>query len=201
MSGILNSAITLILAAAVAAFIPTDARADEPGSIPPDTYKVQYYDVTTADNTIHLINPLSVPRCAQFYVFDNAQTLQECCACRVGPNGFATLSVRTDLTSNPSHGAGPPTKGLIEMMTTAPNSGDKCIVNSAPLNPAEANLAPLLRAWIKHGSPGSLRGSEDVSEERFDDVPLVEGQEDALETLCAAAVAGSFGTCTCGNNN
>src|SRR5258708_8820115 len=37
--------------------------------------------------------------CASIYVFDSAEQLNECCSCRITPNGILSLSVNTNLTS------------------------------------------------------------------------------------------------------
>jgi hypothetical protein len=39
--------------------------------------------------------------CANLYVFDANQELQECCSCLITPNGLLRLSVKNDLTANP----------------------------------------------------------------------------------------------------
>jgi len=40
--------------------------------------------------------------CANIYVFDDDQELQECCSCPVTADGVRTLSTINDLTSNPA---------------------------------------------------------------------------------------------------
>src|SRR5271154_4952254 len=40
------------------------------------------------------------PVCANIYVFDNAEEMQECCGCEITPNGYLDLSVNTNLLGN-----------------------------------------------------------------------------------------------------
>jgi len=83
-----------------------------------DVYKVNYFSnnvgflpgtVTPAvalppDGTVRISNPgLTYGNlCAMIYVFDADQQLSECCGCIETHNGLRTLSIRTNLTSNPS---------------------------------------------------------------------------------------------------
>src|SRR5579863_6888902 len=75
-----------------------------------DLLKVNYFsNANTAgapDGTVRISNPGSPTGelCAQVYVFDPYQEMSECCACLVTPDGLRTLSVNTDLTSNPLTG-------------------------------------------------------------------------------------------------
>jgi hypothetical protein len=38
--------------------------------------------------------------CASVYVFDSKEEMNECCSCRITPNGILSLSVNTNLTSD-----------------------------------------------------------------------------------------------------
>jgi hypothetical protein len=189
----------VVVTAAVTWALPYAARAsDDPNGVQPDSYKVQYYDTRGADNTIHAVNPEDYNICAQYYVFDNLQEMQECCSCLITHDGFEVVSVRNNLTHNPSHGT-PPTKGVIEIVTALPNNAGRCSVTQADNVTFEANIAPTVRAWIGHNVIQVL--APNFSEEEFEDVALSETKEDELEVACAALTSSGFGTCTCGSTN
>src|ERR1700691_3116204 len=77
---------------------------------PADTLKVDYFSGANTsgdtDGTVRITNPGTSGGnlCAAIYVYDSFQELSECCSCKVTPNGLLTLSVNTDLTSNPLTG-------------------------------------------------------------------------------------------------
>ena len=56
-------------------------------------------------------------RCANIYIFDDDQELQECCSCPLSPNGLRTISVINDLTSNPQF-TSPLGVGVIAIITS-----------------------------------------------------------------------------------
>ncbi len=83
--------------------------------------------------------------CALIYVFDANQELSECCGCFVSANGLITLSVNTNLVSNPLLGTKLHT-GVIKVVSSLPN--DPCDPRSINLFSTDANLT--LRAWSTH---------------------------------------------------
>jgi len=54
--------------------------------------------------------------CANIFVFDAIQQLQECCDCFVSANGVRTLSVINDLTSNPAFNGAKMSLGAIKII-------------------------------------------------------------------------------------
>jgi hypothetical protein len=60
--------------------------------------------------------------CASIYVFDSAEQLNECCSCRVTPNGILSLSVNANLTSNTLTGK-TPTRGVVKVVSSALSGG------------------------------------------------------------------------------
>src|ERR1700735_2533261 len=90
---------------------------------PADTLKVDYFaNANTAgapDGTLRITHPGTAAGnvCASIFVFDPEQELTECCSCLLTPDGLRTLSVNTDLTSNPLTGVVLST-GLIKMVST-----------------------------------------------------------------------------------
>jgi hypothetical protein len=82
--------------------------------------------------------------CAMIYVFDNDQQMSECCGCVTTPDGLRTLSVGTDLTSNPLTGVVSKT-GDIKILTAAVNGlCDPTLMNG------QFAILPGLRAWATH---------------------------------------------------
>src|ERR1700736_2694288 len=60
--------------------------------------------------------------CASVYVFDSKEEMNECCSCRITPNGILSLSVNTNLTSDTVTGRSP-TRGIIKVVSSKPVAG------------------------------------------------------------------------------
>src|SRR5271163_1573347 len=120
-----------------------------------DTLKVDYFaNANTSgapDGTVRIDSPGTAAGnvCASIYVFDPEQELSECCSCLLTPDGLRTLSVNTDLTSNPLTGVVLST-GVIKFVSTIPVAG------ACPL-PTAVNSEPALRAWTTHIQNGSFQ--------------------------------------------
>src|SRR3982074_3891781 len=56
--------------------------------------------------------------CASVYVFDSAEELNECCSCRITPNGIISLSVNTNLTNNTLTGRSL-TRGIVKVVSSS----------------------------------------------------------------------------------
>ncbi len=129
-----------------------------------DVYTVDYFaNANTAgapDATVRIISPgvyadgdNDDPNadgiedvCASIYVFDANQELSECCSCNVTPNALLTLSVNTNLTSNPLLGAKLKT-GVIKIVA-ADHPGDS---SGIPCDPTDRfGTVETLRAWATH---------------------------------------------------
>ena len=149
-----------------------------------DVYWVNYYSQRNNglgfDQFVRIINtgqtgtptsPGQGTLCANIYVFDAAQEMEECCACPITANGLLQLSVNNSLTANP-------------LTTPAPNSGVIKIVSSTPETqpnqpPGVTNYlcdptgalagyvpTPDLRSWATHltqYSAGLYQTTEDAS--------------------------------------
>jgi len=78
------------------------------------------------DGTVRLTNPNTSGGniWAAIYVFDPNQEMSECCECRLTPDGLRTLSVNSDLTSNPLTPVTLST-GLIKIVSTTGLSASK----------------------------------------------------------------------------
>ena len=100
------------------------------------------------DGTLRLVNDGTVSDaspagdlCASVYVFDSAEELNECCSCRITPNGIISLSVNTNLTSNTLTGR-LPTRGVIKVVSSK-LSGGSC--DAKAVVPQTG-----IRGWITH---------------------------------------------------
>jgi hypothetical protein len=166
---------------------------------PPDVFKVNYFSNNIAaapDATVRIDNPgLTYGNlCALIYVFDADQQLSECCGCMETHNGLRTLSVRSNLTSNPLTGV-LSTNGMIKIVSSLPGStGCDPTGNVAPT----ANL----RAWVTHiGNP--VGSAYPMTETESSDSTLGAGELSGLESQCAfVRILGSgHGTCSCGTGD
>src|SRR5271166_3397473 len=145
-----------------------------------DVYQVNYYaNAQTSgepDATVYIDNPGANNFgyvCAMVYVFTYDQQMAECCGCGESPNNLDTLSVNSDLTSNPLTSTTPVT-GVIKIVA-APDPGF-CDPTS-PYVPT-----PDLRAWATHIQSS---GPYAITETPFLDAPLSGAELSALQSQCA----------------
>ncbi len=121
-------------------------------------YHLGYYqnrnNAAGADQTVELINTgvVGVPTdanegrlCANIYVFDANQEMEECCSCKITANGLKTLSVLNDLTQNPLTGFPAPDAGAIKIVTSIP-AGSTCDETAV----ATATLSAGILGWGSH---------------------------------------------------
>ena len=144
-----------------------------PGS-PGDSYLVTYFDVSTgftaskggyggsgqsggagdallrivdAGNSAFGVGTNDV--CANIYVFNDVQEMEECCACPLSSNSLTTLSVINNLTSNPFHPTEPLGAGVIKIVGSNYSAG--CSTGAGTTTAASPGaLAEGLHAWINH---------------------------------------------------
>jgi hypothetical protein len=89
--------------------------------------------------------------CANIYVFNDVQELQECCSCPLTPNSLMTFSVINDLTSNPLNQQESLSAGVIKILGSKPADPTRCnntpgaVTAARPGVPAEG-----LHAWLNH---------------------------------------------------
>jgi hypothetical protein len=155
------------------------AFAQEINDLLPGAYHVTYFDVSSSftksqqgyggpghsggdgDALVHIVDvgnyeadPVDGNLCANIYVFDDNQEMQECCSCRLTADSVKTISTINDLTSNPQFSS-PLGVGVIKLVTstvTAPGgctSGGNGVSGTAGLLRA-IDLADGLTAWINH---------------------------------------------------
>ena len=169
-----------------------------PVTTPPgDTLKIEYFananTGSAPDATVRLTNPGTAPGniCANIFVFDSFQELSECCSCFLSPDGLRTLSVNTDLTSNPLTGVILNT-GAIKVVSTTLTAG------TCPL-PTRINAIPAVRAWATHIQNSNFA----VTESAAQDATFSAGELVRLQAQCTSiALDGSgHGVCTCGSGD
>jgi hypothetical protein len=164
-----------------------------------DVYKVNYF----ANNagaapaaSVRIDNPgLTYGNlCAMIYVFAADQQLSECCGCVETHNGLRTLSVRTDLTSNPLTGV-TATNGVIKVVSAA--------VNNSPCDPtSNVTPTPNLRVWVEH-IQNPVGAAYPITETESSDSTLGATELANLQAQCAFInILGSgHGICSCGTGD
>jgi hypothetical protein len=164
-----------------------------------DVYKINYFSNNAApapDATVRISNPgLTYGNlCAMIYVFDADQQLTECCGCVETHNGLRTLSVRSNLTSNPLTGV-VSRNGVIKVVSAA--------VNNSPCDPT-SNVSPKanLRAWVTH-IQNPVGTAFPITETESSDSTLGATELANLQAQCAFInILGSGqGICSCGTGD
>jgi len=164
-----------------------------------DVYKLNYFSNNAApapDATVRISNPgLTYGNlCAMIYVFDADQQLTECCGCVETHNGLRTLSVRSNLTSNPLTGV-VSRNGVIKVVSAA--------VNNSPCDPT-SNVSPKanLRAWVTH-IQNPVGTAFPITETESSDSTLGATELANLQAQCAFInILGSGqGICSCGTGD
>lgn len=149
-----------------------------------------------ADANIRFSNPgmTGGSLCAMVYVFAADQQLSECCGCIVTPDGLRTLSVNTDLTSNPLTGV-TLNNGMIEVVPAD-------LVSNPTCNPAAITPKGLVSTWATHIQ--NFPGNNFVeTEDSFQRTPLTDAALSTLQSDCTfLGILGSgHGVCTCGGGD
>jgi len=164
-----------------------------------DVYRLNYFSNNAApapDATVRIDNPgLTYGNlCAMIYVFDADQQLTECCGCVETHNGLRTLSVRSNLTSNPLTGI-VSRNGVIKIISAA--------VNNSPCDPT-SNVSPKanLRSWVTH-IQNAVGTSWPITETESSDSTLGATELANLQAQCAFVnILGSgHGICSCGTGD
>jgi hypothetical protein len=140
------------------------------------------------DATVRIINDgdTEADLWASIYVFDDSEELQECCSCRVTPDGLLSESVYKNLTANALTGIRP-TRGVIKVISSSVFAGGPNYTNTPTAG---------LREWATHvqNTGGAARA---VTETLAADSNLVASEETLLEMLCHFDSLLSGKACTC----
>jgi hypothetical protein len=152
------------------------AFAQEINDLLPGSYQVSYFDVSSSftpsqqgyggpghsggdgDALLHIVDVGNFEAnsggdlCANIYVFDDDQELQECCSCPLTADSVQTFSTINELTSNPQFSS-PLGVGVIKIVGTNTNFGCSSGGNgnsgtAGTIDPTW--LAEGLEAWLGH---------------------------------------------------
>jgi hypothetical protein len=130
------------------------------------------------------------PLWATFYIFDDSQELQSCCACLVTSDGLVSESVNKQLTSDEFTGRAETSRGVIK------------VVSSSSSDPTAPVAAPGLRVWGTHIQATSNipeKGPWFVTETKFADANLGKIELSNLATSCSygLTLGSGYGLCGC----
>ena len=199
----------MLLFAALAVVLVASAAAQ-------DIYQLNYYsnrnNTAGLDQTTRLINPGTIGTpiganegalCANIYVFDSTQEMQECCSCPITANGILSESLIANLTQNPLTGLPAPNSGVIKVVSTPAAAGLRC---GQETNLVAAGVTPGLLGWQTHvqqPSTGTFVVTEDGfkrSDLNFTGDPKT-GEGDFLGQACSFVqyLGTGKGRCTCGS--
>jgi len=189
--------IALVLGVGTAA-AQTPLVSDGPDSV----YEVGYFTNANASGApaghLRLTNDGIVGAanlCANIYVFDTAEEMEECCSCQVTANGYLDLSVNTNLINNILDNGTKPTRGIIkEIASEVPPGG------CSPSTVSAEYLAPGIKGWLTHVQKGATAGTFGLTE-----TPLTNSQLSATEFFVNLVETCSFvqslgtatGVCSC----
>jgi len=163
----------------------------------PDTLKVNYFiNANTAGAPVAVVQLVNTGLsggnlCADVFVYDPSEEIQECCSCLISPNDLRTLSVNVDLTANTLTHTNVTTGSIF--IVSAKTSGGSCPLPTSAITPAAGT-----RAWGTHIQTGNQ-----ITETDFQDETLGSAELGVLENDCFAInIAGSgSGQCTCGTGD
>ena len=165
-------------------------------------FRVATMDMTLAP--ILPVDPGSGDVCANIYVFNDIQELEECCQCDLSANSLRTLSVINDLLKNPFTGSESTEAGVIKIIGVRPASqGPPSVCKDSATIPFP--LADGLHAWVNHTEQMGISAPPfgfvtSTSVEGLQYARLDVGEFEELFTQCEFInVHGSGrGICTCG---
>ena len=130
--------------------------------------------------------------CASVYVFDSREELNECCSCRITPNGILSLSVNTNLTADTLTGRSL-TRGIVKVVSSSLSAGS--------CDPRAMAPQAGIRGWITHVQRAS-RGFSLTEEELTDSTyGSLESADLAEDCLVLTELANSTGVCSCIDSN
>ncbi len=164
-----------------------------------DTMKVDYFINASASDTLGDVLQLTNTGysggniCADIFVYDPNEEIQECCSCLLTPNDLSTLSVNLNLLSNTLTGYVPAT-GSIRVVAAKTNASGYCPLPTTAITP----VSYAIRTWSTHIQYGGV-----ITETSGQDAPLGSAELGALQNDCfAIGLDGSgFGICTCGSGD
>jgi hypothetical protein len=131
--------------------------------------------------------------CASVYVFDTHEQLNECCSCKITPNGILSLTVNGNLTSNPLTGIRP-TRGVVKVVSSYPyRYGYYCDATAAASRPG-------IRGWLTHIQKVTTNpATYSITEEELLDSTFGAAEATDLAEDCSVLVelGSGAGQCSC----
>lgn len=163
------------------------------------TYFSNSHTAGAPDGVLRLVNDGNVSDaspagdlCASIYVFDTTEELQECCSCRITPNGILSLSVNNNLTRNTLTGR-ILTRGVIKVVSSSPSAGT---CNAAVSTPHVG-----IRGWQTHIQRTGFTGAAAfaITEEELTDSTFGAAEQADLAEDCGVLVelGTGQGICSC----
>jgi len=151
------------------------------------TYYSNARNAAAPDETIRIINDGDTGNWLweSFYVFDDSQELQECCACGVSPDGLLSESVNGELLANPLTGK-VNTRGVIKVISSS-SSGAPVANTPAPGSHGTAT-------HVQH----ALGANYQITETPLADSNLTSSEQTMLQNLCSYAITLGSGSGVCG---
>ena len=210
-------ALSVLIAVALVTFFPRfglgqvqPTPVPTPAPPPADTFSVGFFvnanQSDVADGTLFITNPGTSgdALCADIYVFDPNGEMSECCGCPVPLDGLLTLSINSDLTSDPLTGV-QLTDGVMKIISSSefkPGATPKEKCNPGKAIP-KATLRSSLERPAKHKNPANSKTSEGHKEEQMRDATLSSKELGSLKNQCTViSLDGSgHGVCSCGGAN
>jgi hypothetical protein len=127
--------------------------------------------------------------CASIYVFDTQEELQECCSCKITPNGYLALGVNTQLTANPLTGK-KLTRGVIKVVSSHTNKWGAC-------DATIVNHDVGIRGWLTHIE--KVGTTFQISVEDLKDSTIGDNEDKDLAEDCMVAMelGSGQGKCSC----
>src|ERR1017187_2623489 len=129
--------------------------------------------------------------CANIYVFNDQQEMQECCSCPLTANSLTTFSVIADLTKDPANPSESLSAGVIKILGSSPTTCTNTPGSVTAGTLTAANLAGGLHAWINHtetmasNQPPTFPVTTSTSVEEFEHSALAAGELAYLVGDCA----------------
>ena len=163
------------------------------GAVAPSLAKKSVSTSGAPDGVVRFINDgdTGSDLWAAYYVFDDSQELQECCACDISADGVNSEDVNCNLLGNVLTGKAT-SKGVIK------------VISSSTSDPTATKPAAGLHGFATHiqvANPSANGGSGAyfVTEAPFADANLVASEQAYLGLLCKFAVilGSGRGTCSC----
>jgi len=143
--------------------------------------------------------------CANLYVFDAHQEMQECCSCPISPNGIISLSLRRNLLANPLTGVAP-RSGVIKLVSSLPISVTPngvspttatAVCDAGEIGSAGETIVADLRAWGTQFQV--LGGGYAYTQSHSRPAPLSAAEAAFLPLACQMVryLGSGQGVCTC----